>query len=64
MKLRFHVQPSIVVFYRSEDSGEWVLSCCRLGFQQAVGRRLRIGDQGEIEMDVKLLTCENKRLAK
>lgn len=45
MKIRFRVQRHIALFFRADDSGEWVATCCRRGLEQLLGRRLKTGEE-------------------
>ena len=53
MKLRIKVQRHIVIAYRADDSGEWVVTVCRAGMGDLLGRHLVTGEELIVEMDAK-----------
>ena len=51
MKVRVRRQTDTVVGWLAEDSGEFVFFLCRRGFEQMLGRRMKIGEEVTVEFN-------------
>ena len=49
-RIKLKVQRHLCVGHLAEDNGDWVFTVCRSGFQKLLGRKLRPGEETEIEL--------------
>lgn len=54
MTLICKVQRHLVVAYKDGDSGEFVFVVCRRGLEQALNRRLKVGEKVKIKVKIEV----------
>ena len=50
MRINVKVQRHLVVGHLADDDGDWIFTVCRSGFQELLGRKLKTGEEAEVEL--------------
>jgi hypothetical protein len=58
LEIKVRIQRHLAIGYLAEDSGDFVFTICRRGFERLVGKRLKSGEDYIVHIDGRLIEDE------